>query len=158
MPGGQRRSDAGTTLVEVLIAIVILSTAGIAIVSATLTTITVSGRSADRARISSVLSDAADRIIRSPYTPCGGSSTFLAPAQAAAASVGWPAGTVEIVSVDYWDADLEDGARPAAGAWVSTCTPTAVLTPQRTLTRVTVRVTSPGGDTTRTQEVVRSDV
>jgi Tfp pilus assembly protein PilV len=156
--GGQPRSDAGTTLVEVLIATLILATAGIAILAATRTTITVSGRSADRARIASVLSDAADRIIRSPYTPCGGPSSFLAQAQAAAGAVGWPADAVEIVSVDYWDADLEDATRPVAGAWVSTCTATAVLTPQRTLTRVTVRVTSPSGDTSRTQEVVRSDV
>lgn len=100
------RGDAGYSLVEVLAAIVILSTAVVALAGALGVAITGSDRHEAQAQVETVLHAAVENVkdpVDTPHVACATTATYDARAQLAAAQAGTPAPTVQITAVQYWD-------------------------------------------------------
>lgn len=104
--GGARRrvDERGDTLVEVLVALLILAVLVVALVGGALTTALVTDDDHIRTEAETILRDYAEAIQATGYTPCAGPSTFEG-LLAAEAHEGFTA--PEVVSVRYWD---DDGA------------------------------------------------
>jgi type II secretory pathway pseudopilin PulG len=155
-----RQRDEGFSLVETIVSVSLLGLAATSILGGLSTSIRVSRMGNDKAKVEAVLSSAADRLAGWSYLACplqdvnGG---YLPVVQAASSTVNWPASTVQISSIAYWEP-----ASPSAGTWQTTngvsCNNAAGLTTSRTLQRVTIRVTAPDGRNARTLEVVKNNV
>jgi prepilin-type N-terminal cleavage/methylation domain-containing protein len=142
--------DAGFSLVELVMAIVLIAIAIVPLMDATITSIRASTVAREAAEVETVLANAADRVNRAP-TLCD----YAIYAQAAALSKGWQASTVN-VSYQYY----VPGASALAsdpGTWANGACPGGSRTP-RLIQMVTVSITSPSGDVTRSVKVVKSDV
>lgn len=87
------RSDAGATMVEVLIAIVLMGTVVAAITGAMLTSISASSRAFDIAELETVLINASDSVDRATRN-----CDYSAEVDAAGISEGWPSGSVTAVA------------------------------------------------------------
>jgi len=156
------RHDRGNTLIEVLIAIVLMGTIVLSLVVAVQVTIRLSRTSNDQAKAESVLGSAADRVANFAYNPCPGpdGGEYLGIAQAAANAVGWTSPVVTIDEITYWHP-----ATPTSSAqWLATnglsateCTPGITLTDARTLQKIRIRVTAPNGGYTRAIDVVKAN-
>lgn len=164
MPGtrGRRSSDAGFSLVETVMAVSLLGIAAASILGGLWSAIRVSRVGSDMAKVEAVLSSAADRLTGWVYLPCpeqDASGGYLPVVQAASGAVGWPASTVAITDIRYWAPDS-----PSTGTWTDdnglagACNPAVGLSASRVLQKVTLRVTSPDGRSTRALEVVKNDV
>jgi type II secretory pathway pseudopilin PulG len=157
-----RRSDSGYTLVEMLVAMCLMSTIVLAIMGGMWGVIRASRQNDGRAKVQAALGVAADSLVSStPHIYCpqlDDKNTYLVKAQLGATSVGWPAASVQIVKYQYWD--------PAARAWADTnsnqsggvCNPQVGFTPNKTMQKITVQATSPNGEYVGTLEVVKSDI
>lgn len=149
----QQRRDHGMTLIEVVIAVTLMSIVVVAILNTVATTIDASATSRSAAQIETALVNAADRVNRAPKR-----CDYTIYAQAAAQTQGWPASTV---SVDhrYYVPGVD---ATSTGSWVvgpasapgcSGAAPSDLL-----VQRVTVTLTSPDGKIRRSIQVVKSDV
>jgi type II secretory pathway pseudopilin PulG len=113
--------DSGASLLEVLVAVVLLAIAVTAVVGGLLTSITVSDVHRKQTTAGAVAQDYAERIAGATYVECAGPGTYaLAPA-----TVPVPAGYSTSLTVEYW----------SGAAWSGSCTSTGVQ-------RVTVSVSS----------------
>lgn len=156
-------TDEGYTLVEVLVTILLMSTAVLTIVGAMWTAIRTSTLNDEQAKVEAVLGSAADRLANYAYLPCpegAANGGYLPIAQAAAGAVNWPSATVTIDDIRYWNPTSTSN-----GTWTATnnlasaeCSETVGLTTSKTLQLITIRVTSPDGDYSRALEVVKSNV
>jgi type II secretory pathway pseudopilin PulG len=125
--------DSGTSMLEVLVAVVILAIAASAVLGALLTSITVSDVHRKQTTAGAVAQDYAEQIAGAGYVECAGPGTYaLAPA-----SVPVPAGYSASLAVEYW----------SGSAWSGSCTSTG-------LQRVTVSVSSDDGRATERAVVV----
>lgn len=159
----QCEEDEGFTLVEVLVTILLMSTAVLSIAGAMWTAIRASTLNDEQAKVEAVLGSAADRLANYAYLPCPEGTAnggYLPIAQAAAGAVNWPSSTVTIDDIRFWNP-----TSPSNGSWTATnnlasteCSETVGLTTSKTLQLITIRVTSPDGDYSRTLEVVKSNV
>jgi Tfp pilus assembly protein PilE len=141
-------SDRGTTLVELVVTVLIMSVVVAPVLSAFATTVRASaGR--DRAAVAeTVLQNAADRVNRAPLK-----CDYSVYVQAAALSQGWTASSAS-VAMAHW----RPGATPsAAGTWVAGGCDGASVTPLL-VQRVTITITSPTTGVVRTLQVVKSNV
>ncbi|MFN3256564.1 MAG: type II secretion system protein J [Ilumatobacter sp.] len=162
--------DRGNTIMEVIIAIVLMGFAVSVIVAGIRMTIIVSSTSDSQAKVEAVLTSAADRLANWAYRPCPGenASDYVPIVQAAASAVGWDGSTIEIDDIAYWNPEQSNPSGdsvPADGGWVDSntlagdeCNEDINLTTSRTLQRITIRATSPDGDLSRTIEVVKSNI
>ncbi len=125
------------------------------------TSITLSRISNDQAKVESVLGSAADRVANFAYSPCPGAdgTEYLDIARAAAPAVGWTGAVVTIDEVSFWHpATPTDRTVESTNSLSPTeCLPSVSMTDQRTLQKVRIRVTSPGGDYSRTIDVVKAN-
>ncbi|MGD9996370.1 MAG: type II secretion system protein [Ilumatobacteraceae bacterium] len=151
---GPRGRDAGFTIVEVVMTIVLIAMTIVPIIDATITSVRASSTVREVAEVETVLQNAADRVNRAP-TLCS-YDVYL---QAAALAKGWAASQVA-ASYQYY----VPGASALAsdpGSWASdasgTACPGGVRTP-RLIQMVTITVTSDSGSIKRTMKVVKSDV
>lgn len=165
-----RGRDHGFTLTEVMVAMALMATSVVAVIGGVRGVISASSTSDAQAKVESVLTSAADRLRAADYIPCPDVDGDYGHLSAAAAStVGWEADAVEITEIMFWDATaggvLPSGASiDADGDWsisnsLSTplgCQSDISLTTSRTLQKLTIVVTSPGGDVVREIEVVKS--
>ncbi|MEM1334646.1 MAG: type II secretion system protein [Actinomycetota bacterium] len=166
------RADRGNTFVEILVAIALMGTIVVTVIGGIQGIIRASSTNEEQARVEAVLVSASDRLRAADYVPCpdlDGDYGFLA--SAAAATVGWPGSTVDVVDIEFWDASA-GGTTPsgdvieADGAWgpvnsfvtPSGCQPDINLTTARTLQKLTIEVTSPDGSLTRSIEIVKSPI
>jgi hypothetical protein len=99
-----RQRDVGTTFIELLVAVVILGTAGIAVLAATAAAITGAKTSDDLSKAQQQLAEAADFLSDTEpehvaYEPCSGSP---ATSYQAALDTEFGPGAVEVVSVSSW--------------------------------------------------------
>lgn len=166
------RNDVGTTLVEVLVAIVLMGTIVVAVIGGIQGVIQASSSNNQQAAAEAVLVSASDRLRAADYVPCpdvDGDYGHLS--DAAAATVGWGPNQVQIINIEYWDATAGGPTASgdfieADGAWASGnslstpsgCQSDINLTTSRTLQKLTIQVSSPDGSTVRTIEVVKSPV
>ncbi|MEU6311468.1 type II secretion system protein [Streptomyces sp. NPDC047014] len=89
----RRRGEEGETLIEVLVAVVLIGVAFVAVLGGIGTAITSSATQQKVTGADSVLRSAAERIVSEPYVPCA--SGYGTPAA--------PTGYTVTVTVAYWD-------------------------------------------------------
>ncbi len=140
--------DAGFSIIEVIMTIVLMGLVLVPLMNAAITAVKASSSSRRVAELQTVLLNAADRVNRAPVK-----CDYLIYIEAAAQTKGWPP---EQASATYeW---YEPG--PTAGV-AGTWHPGACNGPTPTLNlvqRVTITMTSPEADVSRTIQVVKSDV
>lgn len=144
-------SDAGFSLVEVVMTVVLMGMVIIPLMNASITGIKASSSSRRVAELQTVLLNAADRVNRANVT-CQG---YLIYVQAAAQTKGWPK---DQASATYeW---YEPGpSATVAGTWHSgACLDVNGPPPQNLVQRVTITMTSPEASVSRSIQVVKSDV
>jgi len=131
------RTEAGTTLVEVLMAVAIMSIAIVSIVAAMGTSIIGSDHHRKQAQAHTVLLSAVDAVKSQPYADCA--TTYTA-AAGVSLPTGWAASSVSVQSVKYWD----------GSSFASSCPST-----DKKLQLVKVQVASPDGRATESVSVVK---
>lgn len=161
-PVGPSRSnaDAGNTLIEVLIAIMLTGTLIIAVIGAMRVVISASAFSDEQAGVEAVLGGAADQLGGVTLIPCpdlSGPNSYEQFAQSGAASVDWPASTASIEEIKFWNPDTVDW-EASNGIGSDSCDSKVFLSTAKAMQRVRVRVTSPNGSVTRTIDVVVTDL
>ncbi len=149
------RRDTGFGLVEVLVAIVLISMAVVPLMIAGIVSIKVSGRTSTVSKTETVLANAADRVNRA-----GEGCDYDVYAEAAALAQGWTADRVA-VEYEYFVPDEPaanaSGSPVTAGHWeVGACPGTQ--RPEGLVQKVTLSVKSPDDKVTRSIVVVKSDV
>lgn len=140
--------DAGFSLVEVVMTIVLMGIVLLPLMNAAITGVRASSVARQVAELQTVLNNAADRVNRAPVK-----CDYLIYVQAAAQTKGWSPSQASATYEWY-----EPGATAAvAGTWhAGACngpTPT-----QNLVQRVTITMTSPEANVSRTIQVVKSDV
>lgn len=144
--------DGGFTLVEIIIAIVLLGTVVLAVLGAAQANIIASSHSRAAARVESVIVNVADRINRAPK-----SCDYTIYAQAAVMTEGWAADRVTIQQSHYAYNGYHDGA--VDSDWQSgACAVGITAPPELLVQKLSITVTDPDGKVTRTIELVKSDV
>jgi Tfp pilus assembly protein PilV len=101
----RRFDDAGLSLIEALIAVVILGITFVAILGGMATSITGSAYHRTQASENAILIDAAEAVKKAAYTPCATNPNY-APAAASAPVptndwVMWS--PAEVIDIDYWN-------------------------------------------------------
>jgi hypothetical protein len=140
-----RPDDAGVTLIDVVVAITLLGLAAVAVLGAFATLSVTSSRHRDLADVQSVLASAAE-MVTAPGTlrvACATPSSYQAAARNAVQPASWPASTVGVTAVQYFD-----GANFGA-----TCYDAKGFH----LQKVTISVTSMNGRTTQSVDVYKGD-
>jgi Tfp pilus assembly protein PilV len=140
--------DAGYSLTEAIVAVLLMSIAVVPIILAAGVSVRSSSQSRTLARVETVLSNAADRVNRAPE-----SCDYTVYVQAAALAEGWEVSQTT-VNYKYYE--------PAAtalteGNWVAGACPNGTR-PDGLVQMVTITVAGPDGKTLRSIQVVKSDV
>ena len=126
--------ERGSTLVEVLVAVVVLGTAGLAVLGSMFTSIAISDVHRKEATAGAVARDYTEKIAGSTYVECGGPSVYTLPAAAVPVPTGYSAA---VNKVEYW----------TASGWGTSCSSSG-------LQRVTVVASSTDGRATERSVVV----
>ncbi len=152
---GNRRGhpDGGFSIVEIVIAIVLMGTVVVAVLNAVSTSVKASSVSRSAAQVETAIVNAADRVNRAPKR-----CDYTIYAQAAVQTEGWDPNTASVTHEYY----VPGADATVAGTWqagaagspgCSGPAPTDLL-----VQRVTISITSPDGKVRRNIEVVKSDV
>lgn len=158
LPRDRYSEDGGYTLVEMLVAIMLMGSIVLAIMGGMWAVVRASAQNDERAKLGAVLGAAGDGISNYRYIACPeideGYEEF---AQKAAAAVGWPLDSVSIVDYQYWNPDTEswDNTNSIQGA---DCNPNVGLTTSKTLQKLTIQASAPGGGYSETIDIVKSDI
>jgi prepilin-type N-terminal cleavage/methylation domain-containing protein len=150
--GARTGGDGGMTLIEVLIAVVLLGLAGTAILSLWSAGIKASGTHRKVGDAQAVVAGAAERVgAQTPWLPCSTGTGNIRTAYETAArtsslpsSPGWSTSAIVVESVEYWNGN------DSGDVFDTTCRDAF---PMR---QITIRVNAPGGDVERLQ-VVKSN-
>lgn len=142
------RRDAGYSLTEVLVAVVLMSIAIIPILLAAGLSVRTSSQSRNLARMETVLANAADRVNRASE-----GCDYKIYVEAAALAEKWNPSQAS-VSYQYY-VPAASAANP--GTWQAGACPDGVRTPGL-VQMVTISITSPDGKNIRSIQVVKSDV
>lgn len=150
---GRGDRDHGFSIVEIVIAIVLMGTVVIAVLNAVSTSVKASSLSRSAAQVETAVVNAADRVNRAPKR-----CDYTIYVQAAVQTEGWPPETASVTQEYY----VPGPDATAEGTWATGATgssgcsgpaPTDLL-----VQRVTISITSPDGKVRREIEVVKSDV
>lgn len=142
--------DAGTSLIEVLMAVVILGLAGAAILAGFLASVRGSDIHRQQTQVQAALGSAVEAL-KDPAVvrvPCAAASdsTYLSALRSATLPSGWnPSATVRITSIRYTD----------GSAFGATCHDTDALGHLLRAQMITVQVSSPDGRARQTVSVVK---
>ncbi|NLE79255.1 MAG: type II secretion system protein [Rhodococcus sp.] len=155
-PVEQSRGDDGFSLIEVVIAIALMSILIVPIMVAVITAIEASSRSRSAAQVETMVVNAADRVNRAPK-----SCDYSVYARAAVVSQGWSSDLVAVDHAYYQPHSDGDGQVDLGqpGSWVwgpDACELDEPSELEVQIARITI--TSPDRTVTRTIEVVKSDV
>lgn len=153
--------DVGATLVEMMVAMLLMAVAIAAVLPAMWVAVRASETSNSEAETIAVLTDASNRLTRSGWTVCpedDGLGSYEAVVDAAAAEKGWGASALTIASVRYWE--------PSTQTWGTTNPLEAggclglddTVTADQSLQRVVIDARSPDGKFVRSLEVVIGDM
>ena len=140
--------DAGYSITEVLVAVVLMSVAIIPLLLASIVTIKTSSQVRTAAKVETILANAADRVNRA-----GESCDYDVFVEADSCTQGWKSSQAVEQYQDYEPAKLPT----SSGTWHDGACPGAIR-PNGLAQRVTITVTSPDGSVHRTLEVVKSEV
>ena len=144
----RRDRDAGYSLAEVVVAIVLMGIAVIPTMMVGIVSIRTSSQTRTSARTETVLANAADRVNRASE-----GCSYDVYVESAALTEGWSSDTIS-ATYEYY----EQASDPSTiGIWHSGACPGPVR-PDGLVQKVTIHVTSPDGRITREMVVVKSDV
>ena len=150
--------DGGYTLVEMLVAIILMGSIVLSIMGGMWAVVRASNQNDERAKVQAVLGAAGDGISNYRYIACpetdGGYEEF---GQKAAAAVGWPLESVEITNYQYWNPDI-NGWAESNSIQGTDCNPNVGLTTSKTLQKLTIQATAPGGGYSTTIDIVKADI
>jgi prepilin-type N-terminal cleavage/methylation domain-containing protein len=151
-PHGSRPGrDGGFSFIEVVVTIVLLGVVVTAILTAVRASIQASSVSRTAAQVESVLLNAVDRVNRAPRADVTFQCDLTAPVVAAVETQGWPVANAS-VSQEFLDAGSWQTGLPGAEA----CPPGGFR--QGLVQRISITITSPDGELSRSIQVVKSDV
>ncbi len=139
------RADAGTTLVEIMISIVLMGILIAGIMAGVQTSIRASSNAYNGAQLETVLINASDRVTRAPQL-----CDYEVYVDAAALAEGWPDSSVS-VTVEKLVANTG-----APSDWAAQTCPADIR--PFDVQRLVITATDPSGRITRTLTVVKSDV
>jgi prepilin-type N-terminal cleavage/methylation domain-containing protein len=142
------RRDAGFSLTEVIVAVLLMSIAVVPIMLAAGVSVRSSTQSRTLARVETVLANAADRVNRAPE-----GCDYKIYVEAAALAEGWQVSQAT-VSYQYY---TPAASAATAGTWQAGACPGGVR-PDGLVQMVTIGIQSTDGRTLRTIQVVKSDV
>ena len=142
------RTDAGFSLVEMVVTLALMGIALIPIMMASWTLVRSSGQNRTATRVSTVLSNAADRVNRAPES-CD-YSVYL---QAASLAEGWGTDNVSAVYHYY----VPGATAIANGSWETGACPGGVYE-DGLVQKVDITVISPDGKLHRSVQVVKSQI
>lgn len=153
-----RASDSGYTLVEMLVAIVLMGTIVLSIMGGMWAVVRASSQNDSRAKVQAILGAAGDAVVNYKHWNCPEvNDRYVQWVEKAATKVGWDEDTVKITKYEYWN--------PRAQRWETTnslgggdCAETASLTANTTMQRLTITATSPDGRYSNSIEVVKADI
>ena len=162
-PTGPLGDQAGFTLVEVLVALMVLGITFGAVLGGMATSINTSDLHRQQAQVQAVLASAVEKV-KSPETtrvPCADVTTYQSTAASVAPPV--PPSTtpwlIEVLSVSYSNgAYLDDDSvtnNVSYGFSTTDCYDTAALGNLLKVQRIEIRVTHPGGRHTRTMTFLK---
>ena len=158
-PQGERiETDGGYTLVEMLIAIMLMGSIVLAIMGGMWAVVRASSQNDERAKVGAVLGAASDAISNYRYEACPEvNRVYEQFAERAAQSVGWSETNVAIVRYQYWNPSTEtwDDNNTIQG---DDCNPLIGLTTSKTPQKLTIRAISPSGNYSGTLEIVQTDI
>ena len=140
--------DGGYSLIEVLIALMLMGIAMVPILLAGVMSVKASAQSRSSAKVETVLANAADRVNRAT-----GSCDYTVYVQAAALAAGWDASKASASYQWYSPADLPT----QLGTWNAGACPNGTRA-DGLVQMVTISVQSPDGKASRSLTVVKSDV
>ncbi len=146
-------SDRGFSIVEIVVAIVLMGTVGVAVMTSVWTGVRASSQARTAAQVETAIVNAVDRIVRAPKR-----CDYTIYAQAAVQTEEWPPSSASVVQQYYVPGPdaTTDGQWLTGSASTPACAgaaPTDLL-----VQRVTIQITSPDGKISREIEVVKSDV
>lgn len=141
-------TDRGSSFVEVVIAVVLVGTTLVSLLSTVMATVTSSSQSRSLSQVNTVLQNAADRVNRAPKR-----CDYGVYVSAAAQSQGWSPST----AVSTYEHYVPPTSPTAAGTWAPGACPAGGAV-ELLVQRVTITVTSPDGKVSRSIEVGKSDV
>jgi prepilin-type N-terminal cleavage/methylation domain-containing protein len=156
-----QREDHGYTLIEMLVAIVLMGSIVLSIMGGMWAVVRASRQNDSRAKVQAVLGAAGDSIINYKHWNCPETNqAYVQWAQKAASSVGWESSTVAITQYRYWDPSAPgvDKWKPTNSLSPTECNSLAALTPIKTLQKLTITVTSPDGQYTNSLDIVKADI
>lgn len=138
--------DDGYTLVEVLVAVVILGVAFTSLLGAFGMSIIGSDIHKQQSQVEAVIDGAAENVKAATHVVCASPASYLSAAQSAATAnpPAWPLSTVAITGVKYWD----------GAGFGTTCYDDAAHN-NLSLQLITLVVTNPGTRAAQTISVVR---
>jgi Tfp pilus assembly protein PilW len=148
------RGDRGSSIIEIIIAVVLIGTVVVAILTAVISATTASTTSRSSAQVETALVNATDRVNRAPKN-----CDYTVYAQAAVLTQHWDAEQASVTQQYYVPA----ATSATAGTWVtgpptqSGC-PTLNSSADGLVQRVTITITSTDGHVRRSIQVVKSDV
>ena len=160
-----RQPDQGTTLVELLVAIMLMGTAVVSILVALRTSTRASAIDLSQAKAYEWVQSVSDQIYDAPRVPCysGGSaaaiSAYQSAANGAAKPPGWSSGSVTVTNVEFLGrAQTTDPfSWSSAFCFESATTTDPYYTSPLYTQRVTFSVNGPPNTTTVTMQVVKSE-
>jgi len=155
-------TDEGYTLIEMLIAIILMGTVVLSIMGGMWAVVRASAQSDERAKVQAILGSAGDALTNYGHINCPEPdddqlNTYLGLVQKGATTVGWSLGVVQITDYQFYN--------PATGTWDQNnsvqgtqCDPGAGLTPEKTMQKMTITVTSPTGQYVQSVDIVKVDI
>lgn len=148
----RRSRDRGVTLIEIIITIALIGIVVIPILSAVQVSIRSSSQARDAAELETLLVNTIDRINRANRGDY--QCDLSGPPTAAVITAGWPASQL-VVTQEHLDT--------TTGDWVAGACPVSSITGNPTfqnglVQRITLTLTHPDQQITRTLQVVKSDV
>ena len=155
-----RSADDGNSMVEVLAAIVLMAIVVTGVLAGLLAAVRAGEVSNSEAETNAVLSGAVDRVTRGGWLACpatDSSGGYEARVDAAAASAEVDPDDISVVLIRYWNTSTMTWS--TTNPFASACTAVgAAITPDATLQLVSIRVTSPDGQHTKTIDAVVGNV
>ena len=156
-----RRSDAGFTLSEVVVAIALTGVLVLAILSAGWTLIRVSRVSDDQAAVEAVLGAAADELSQFGWQSCPeDTGDYDLRVGEAATRIDWPESAVTVADIEYWDITTNSwsSTNPFYNPDTDECGPIPTTAAASRMQLVTIRGAAPNDTQVRELQVVVAEI
>ena len=148
--GTSRRSEAGNTLVEILITIVVVAIGVVGIMPALANSLALTDRYSKHSKADQVLTQVIEAVQRADYV-CSGTTSYDSVLADLGVSTGY---SIQVTKLEYWTSTSSTNAFAVAGC-PPTPAPPAKIAPIFYTQRITVTVSSRDNRGRQTIEVVK---